>query len=104
LQQAPLILKKSLTEHSKKLSQDSLWVNQLQLLKFQEQQMKDQIIASFKNHPSDYKIALTKELLQRIPSATEQQSIWLSLDPEIKQCGDLLLNPTKINQTLNPKP
>ncbi len=104
LQQAPLILKKSLTEHSKKLSQDSLWVNQLQLLKFQEQQMKDQIIASFKNHPSDYKIALTKELLQRIPSATEQQSIWLSLDPEIKQCGDVLLNPTKINQTLNPKP
>jgi carboxyl-terminal processing protease len=103
LQQAPLILKKSLTEHSKKLSQDSLWVNQLQLLKFQEQQMKDQIIASFKNHPSDYKIALTKELLQRIPSATEQQSIWLSLDPEIKQCGDLLLNPIKINQTLNPK-
>lgn len=104
LQESPLILKKSLKEHSKKLASDSLWVNQLQLLKFQEQQMKEQIMSSFKNHPNDYKIALTKELLQRIPSASEQQSVWLSLDPEIKQCGDLLLNPTKITKTLNPKP
>lgn len=103
LDEAPKVLKKSLSDQAKKLATDSLWINQLTLLNFQEQQMKDKINSSIKNHASDYKIALVKELLQRHPSESEQQSFWLSKDPEIKQCGDLLLNPIKITQILSGK-